>query len=193
MTILSPIAPPTPITPEELLAMPDSVDYELVDGKLVERNMGCESGFIEIHVALQLGSFVFAGRLGYVMSASASYRCFPDDPNKVRRPDVSFISTGRLPGERLPTGDCLIAPNLVVEVVLPNDFSEEVEQKVQEYLAAGVRLVWVVHPSTRTVRVHRQRSSPLGITTDLLESDTITGEDVLPGFSCPVASFFGLK
>lgn len=193
MSVLSPMAPAKQITPEELLEMPDSVSYELVNGKLVARNMGCEAGAIQVRIAMQIAQLVLPSRLGHLLSGSASYQCYSDDPNKVRRPDVSFIRAGRLPGERAPIGHCSIAPDLVVEVISPNDFAEDVEEKVQEYLAAGVSLVWVVFPSTRTVHVHRQRSSPSGSVTTLTDADTINGEDVLPGFSCPVAAFFPPK
>jgi Uma2 family endonuclease len=93
----------------------------------------------------------------------------------------AFVSTHRL-GKLFPA--------LVVEVVSPGDTAEEVQEKVHEHLGAGVRLVWVVYPSTRTLRVHRPRSATAGSGSDLSEDDVITGEDVLPGFSCPVGEFF---
>lgn len=177
------------ITPEELLRMPDGVDYELVDGKLVERNMGMESSEIAARILILIGIFLRDKRLGRLFGADASYQCFPD-PDKVRKPDVSFIRAERLLGDRILKGHCPIHPDLVVEVISPGDLAYEVEEKVAEYLAAGVPLVWVVNPPTRTVRIRRPRSSPQGIGSELAETDTITGEDVLPGFSCAVRDFF---
>jgi Uma2 family endonuclease len=180
----------TAFTPEDLLRMDDGVNYELVDGKLVERHMGMESSEIAARILLLIGMFLRDRRLGRLFGADASYQCFPDSPSKVRKPDVSFIRTDRLPGGRTPTGHCPVPPDLAVEVISPGDLSYEVEEKVTEYLVAGIPLVWVVHPPTRTVRVHRPRSSPRGPISELAGDDTIDGEDVLPGFSCKVSEFF---
>lgn len=82
------------------------------------------------------------------------------------------------------------APDLAVEVVSPNDTAEEVDAKVMEWLNAGVPLVWVVSPGVRKVRVQRPRNAALGPISMLGEEDAISGEDVLPGFSCRVSEFF---
>lgn len=188
--VMSTIASTKPITPEEFLIMPDAVNYELVDGNLVERNMGMESSKIAARILVLLGIFMENCNLGHLFTTDASYQCFPDDPSKVRRPDVSFIQFGRLPGERVPRGHCRIAPDLAVEVISPGDLADDVEEKVAQYIRAGIRLIWIVYPSTRTVRVHRPRSSPLGPVSELSEGEAIEGEDVVPGFSCPIAKFF---
>jgi Uma2 family endonuclease len=178
-------------TPDDLLRMEGAVNYELVDGKLVERHMGMESSEIAARVVLLVGMFLRAQSIGRLFGADAGYQCFPNSPRKVRKPDVSFIRAGRLPGDRAPAGHCLIAPDLAVEVISPGDLAYEVEEKVAEYLQAGVPLVWVVNPPTRTVRIHRPKSSPRGPVAELSGDDAITGEDILPGFSCKVSEFFG--
>lgn len=171
-------------TPEDLLKMPDGKDYELVDGQLVERKMGWESGWIGGQLYRFVAVHCAANKAGWVAPGESSYQCFPDAPDKVRRPDVSFIRADRLP--QPPKGHCPVAPDLVAEVISPNDSYEEVEEKVEEYLGAGVRLVWVINPSTRKVRVHRLK----GTVTDLGEADELDGEDVLPGFRCRVGELF---
>ena len=70
-----------------------------------------------------------------VLPEGTSYQCFPAAPEKVRRPDTSFIRLGRLPGEELPEGHLRIAPDLAVEVVSPNDKEENLTIKVANYLA----------------------------------------------------------
>jgi Uma2 family endonuclease len=191
MTAATPVIPSSYvlITPEELLRMPDGVNYELVDGKLVERNMGMESSEIAARILVLIGMFLRDKRLGRLFGADGSYQCFPD-PDKVRKPDVSFIRAARLPADQVIKGHCPIFPDLAVEVVSPGDLAYEVEEKVAEYLAAGVPLVWVVNPPTRTVRIRRPRSAPQGSASELTDADAITGEDVLPGFSCAVSDFF---
>jgi Uma2 family endonuclease len=91
-----------------------------------------------------------------------------------------------LPDERVPKGDIAIAPDLAVESVSPNDTYEEVEVKVGEYLRAGVRLVWVISPETRTLLVRR----PDKTATTLDTTDTLGGEGVIPGFTCLVGDLF---
>jgi len=91
------LATPVRYTPEDLLRMPDSKSYELVDGRLVERNMGIESSGVGGILGRKLGNHCEPGRLGHVLPADASFQCFADAPNKVRKPDVSFVSFERMP------------------------------------------------------------------------------------------------
>ena len=174
------------LTPDDLLQMADDGRvYELVDGQLVEKNMGTESSWIggEIHGRLREQQ---AQGAGWAIPSEAGYTCFPDDPDKVRKPDASFILRGRLLGERLPRGFCSIRPDLAAEVVSPNDLFSAVLDKVAEYLEAGVRLVWVANPDHRTIHIYRAD----GTTSLLRENDELTGEDVLPEFRCRVGDLF---
>jgi Uma2 family endonuclease len=184
-----PASPPARFTPEDLLNLPDAVNFELVDGQLVERHMGMESSQVAFLLGVEIGKYLEAHPIGLAFGADASYRCFPDAPDKVRRPDVSFIRSGRLPGDRVPKGHCPIAPDLAVEVVSPHDLAEELEDKVAEYLAAGVRLVWIIYPGTRTVVIQRAGTAA-SARMILRGDDMICGDDVLPGFSCPAREFF---
>jgi Uma2 family endonuclease len=176
----------TDYTPEDLLALPNGDDYELVDGILVERHMGARSSLVGGRIVQFLGSFAGEQPLGWVLSADAAYQCFPNAPNKVRKPDASLIRLGRLQGEELPEGNIRLAPDLAAEVVSPKDGYYEVEQKVEEYLRAGVRLVWVVNPALRKVRIHRADDT----VTDVREDGELSGEDVAPGFRCRVSDLF---
>jgi Uma2 family endonuclease len=186
---MSTIGSRTHFTPQDLLALPDAVNYELVDGQLVERNKGMESSRIGARVGYKIARFLDHNPVGLVFGADASYQFFPDAPDKVRKPDVSFVRFGRFPGNKAPEGHSPIPPDLAVEVVSPGDILYDVERKVDEYLAAGVPLVWVVVPASKTIRVYRPDPSPAGRKgTELTVNDTITGEDVLAGFTCAVQS-----
>ena len=177
-----------PITPDELLLMPDEGQgYELVDGELRERIVSKESSRAAARIIHFLESFVDRGFPGWVYSEGNSYRCFTDDPTRVRRADVSYISIESMPVETYEDeGHCTTVPDLVAEVVSPNDLSVEVEAKRDQWLEAGVKIVWIVHPNTRTVHVHRAD----GGYSFLKAADTLTAEGVLPGFSVPVAKLF---
>ena len=130
-------------TPEDLLALPDGHRFDLVDGHLVERSMGAESSWIAQQVNHRLCSYVAESRRGLVLGPDCGYQIFSDDPNRVRFPAGSFIHSGRLPNDVPPRGHVRIAPDLILEVVSPNDLAWEVDVKVTEYLQAGVLLVWV--------------------------------------------------
>jgi Uma2 family endonuclease len=173
-------------TPEDLLAMPDGHRFELVEGQLVERNMGAESSWIAQQVNRSLGNYAATSQAGLVFGTDCGYQIFRDDANKVRFPDGSFIRSGRLPDDVPPRGHVRIVPDLVIEVVSPNDLAWEVDGKVVEYLQAGVPVVWVFFPETRSVSVYRANgeSARLGV------GDTLSDPEVLPGFACPVAEVF---
>jgi Uma2 family endonuclease len=174
------------VTPDDLLNMPDGARYELIDGRLVKREMGFRSSFIGGRLFRWFGDHCERNGLGWSVPADCAYQCFPEDSNRVRRPDASFISFERLPVENPPEGHCRVAPDLVVEVVSPRDFVYEIDRKVEEYLRAGVRLAWVVYPESRTVFVYRADGSIQG----LREQAELDGEDVLPGFRCRVGDLF---
>ena len=91
-------------TPEELLAVPDEKIYELVGGRLVERYSGGEASWIAAHLGSQISVHGYADKLGHVFGPDCGYQIFQDDPNKVRRADLSFIARGRLPNEQPPDG-----------------------------------------------------------------------------------------
>jgi Uma2 family endonuclease len=187
---MSTLSSKTFFTPDDLLLLPDAINYELVDGKLVERPMGLESSQIAGKIITLLNNFLGINPIGDAFGPDASYQCFPDTPDMIRKPDVSFIRAGRLPKDHLPEGHCKIAPDLAVEVLSPNDLARDVARKVREYLAAGIKLVWIVDPDSRFVQVHRPRGNAAGVLSGFGEADILTGEDVLPGFCTPVADFF---
>jgi Uma2 family endonuclease len=169
-------------TPEDLLAMPDGKAYELVDGRLVERHMGSESSLVGGRLYWRLTQFCDEQNRGIVWPADNGFQCFPHAPGLVRRPDVSFVRSGRLPGDVPPKGWVRIPPDLAVEVVSPRDLAGELEEKLSDYKKVDVPLVWVIYPEQRVVKVLRH----LGPPSDLGEDDELSGEDVIPGFRCPV-------
>ena len=181
---MSTVAQPT-ITADELLRMPDGDRFELVDGELVERKMGSLAGWISNRVGSRFERYA-EEHGGVAFGEGGWFRCFPDDPERVRRPDACYIRAGRLSGDRIPAGHITIAPEVVVEVISPNDVYYEVEAKVEEYLDAGVPLVWLINPDNRSVRVFRAGQPVI----QLRAHEELTGDDILPGFRCPVAELF---
>jgi Uma2 family endonuclease len=173
-------------TPEDLLAMPDAKNYELVDGHLVERSVSQLSSWVAGRLFRLIDVFIDGKGLGWAWPSDLDYECIPGSPGKVRRADVSFIRRERLPEGPTSEGYVTIAPDLAVEVLAPNDLAYEVDKKVVEYLGAGVTLVWVINAEARTILIRRHDGS-VGW---LAEHDELSGEDVLPGFVCRVSSLF---
>jgi Uma2 family endonuclease len=175
-----------PYTPEDLLALPDYGRYELIDGHLVERNMGAKSSYVATNLLVLMGYFVRSNRLGFVFQTDCGYQIFAEAPGRVRFADGSFIPHGKLPEDRPPEGHCRTVPDLVIEAVSPNDTAYEIEDKIAQWLGAGVRLVWVIYPETQRVQVHRAD----GTVTKLQSTEQLAGEDVVPGFQCQVTEIF---
>jgi Uma2 family endonuclease len=127
-----------------------------------------------------------AHHLGVVNGAEGSFQIFPDAPKKVRIPDISYARWEKLPEGGVEEGHGKIAPDLVVEVISPNDLAVKVARKVRDFLSAGVSQVWLVNPETYEIVIYRFDGS-----VSLLRSgDVLDGGDVLPGFQCPVSDLF---
>ena len=173
-------------TAEQLLQAPDLGRCELLRGELIMvAPAGGQHGRIEVDLIIALGTYAKPRGLGVVYGGDTGF-LIARDPDTVRVPDAALVRAGRLPAEE-PLGYIEGAPDLAVEVLSPNDRASEVIAKVQEWLTAGSRMVWVVDPKSRTVSVYRSRTeiAVLGA------SDTLTGGDVLPGFSLSVGEIFG--
>jgi Uma2 family endonuclease len=173
------------LTVDEFMARPDARYYELIDGNLVERNVGTRSSYIAGRILSALIVYNDAQKIGWPFDADTVYQCFGSG-HTGRKMDGSFVCRGRLPGERIPDGHMQIAPDLAIEVVSPNDSAYEVDEKVSLYLNAGVKLIWLVYPESRSIQVKRAGGPPA----DLQANQELTGEPALPGFRAPVATFF---
>jgi len=176
------------MTADDLLRLPDDgIRHELIAGELHELALeGGEHGYVAGHATgclrlfleqrSEIGGGFFAAETGFRLSR---------DPDNVRAPDVAYVGPDRL-AEARARGFPELAPDFVVEVVSPNDTAAEIQQKMDEWLHAGVRLAWVLYPATRSAMVYRPDRA-----VDLLHADdTITAEPVLPGFACRLGDLF---
>ncbi|MCY4622639.1 MAG: Uma2 family endonuclease [bacterium] len=175
------------LTAGELLRLYSrGVRGELVRGVLHETMpTGQEHGEIVMNLGAELSKFIKPRRLGRLTGSDAGV-WLERDPDTVREPDVAFFSAARVPPGMRVTGYSETVPDLVAEIVSPNDSRREVRDKARMWLSHGVRLVWVLHPDTRTVDVHR----PDLPASTLLEDAFLDGADVLPGFYCAVSAVF---
>lgn len=172
------------LTADELLRLdlPDK-RAELVRGRLIVREpAGARHGCVVNDLAYRITHHVKRHGLGRVYAAETGFRLHAD-PDTVRAPDVAFVARERLP-EPGTAGFMDAAPDLVVEVLSPGDRPREVRRKVEQWLAAGGRLVWVVDPDDMSATAYR----PDGRVADIEAGGTLSGEDVLPGFACALCA-----
>jgi Uma2 family endonuclease len=164
--------------------------YELVDGELVEVTPASfRHGCVAAELAIRIGAHVREQDLdGHVCIEGGYVLDLPQDPERLRGPDVSYVSGANLreSGGAPPHGFARFVPDLVVEVDSPGRRPRVEQERIQNYIDAGVRLLWVVHTETRSATVYR----PDGSARVLREHDAFDGEEVLPGLSLPLHAIF---
>ena len=175
------------LTAEDLLRLDsEGVRGELIRGVLHETMpAGFKHGWIVMKLGALLLNFIQPRALGTLVGSDSGV-WLERDPDTVREPDIAFTSVERLPINADIDGYSEVVPDLVVEVVSPNDRPGEVAEKTAMWLSFGVRLVWLVRPDRRTIEVHRAG----GQVETLGEGDALDGLEVLPGFSCDLRAIF---
>jgi Uma2 family endonuclease len=175
--------------PIELSPEDDDSLYEIIDGLRVEKSMGIRQILLANRLAIFINQMAFAPRLGIAVIEALFDLGIPGAPEY--RPHMAFVSEGRWPRDRsVPsTNAWAVVPDLAVEVVSPSNTADEVQAKVDIYLKAGVRLVWVVYLKSACVHVH-DGSSTIRI---VRPGGELEGEAILPGFRLPLESLFANK
>ena len=167
------------MTLEEFLES-DLEGFEYIRGELIPMPpTSLEHGYISVNISSLLHFYVRENQLGRVISETG-FRV----GERVLIPDIAFILTDRLPDDLSKASP--VPPDLAVEVVSPSDTFHRIQEKVFAYLDEGTQLVWVLSPTSKTVTIYRSETD---ITT-LTRNDTLSGENVVEGFSCQVAELF---
>ena len=171
---------PTTMTLEEFLEN-DVPGYEYAKGELIPMApTSIEHGEISINVIRYLDRHVYEKGLGKLYTANTTFQV----GERLMKPDVAFVSTARLDVDEDKTFP--IPPDLAIEVVSPTDVHYRIVRKAFDYLNAGTRLVWVLDPVAKAVTVYRSENDIEILTHEA----TLSGEDVVPGFACPVEQLF---
>lgn len=175
------------LTADEFQKLDDGRRLELERGEIVVMNQpGLRHGRVCTKVGSLVDQFVDKHQLGQVFNNDAGI-VTTRDPDTVRGPDVMYYSYQRLPKEDLPEGYADVAPEVVFEVLSPDDRPRRVIRKIAEYLSAGVLCVVVLDPESRTVSLHR----PGQVANELAFQDTLLLPEIADHFEVPVAKFFG--
>jgi Uma2 family endonuclease len=182
----------TTMSIQEFLALPeDGLERQLIRGQLKERPMTYRNRFhsqVVARIAALLSQWndrcsgthdqVHAGDVGCILRR---------DPDTAVGIDVAYFSTEVVQRQSPETTVMEGSPQLAVQVLSPSDKMEDVRDKVREYLAAGVALVWIVDPYFHTVTVHQPAAPPRMFN----DQETLSGGSTLPGLEIAVADLFG--
>jgi Uma2 family endonuclease len=179
------------LTGEDLLKLDNNTRtslLELIEGELKEYPLpGIEHSKLEALLVFLLQLYNRKKQWGSILTGEVGFYTRSDDKT-VRMADIACISYTRLPADKQVPGYGRIAPELVVEIMSPNDSGAEMDAKVLEWLNFGVLLVWVVYPKTQ--RIHVYTAAQPNHPTILTINDTLTGSDALPEFNLPISEIF---
>lgn len=175
------------MTEDDLLRLPsDNLRHELVNGELrTTAPANSDHGVTVVNLTGPMWHHVKQHHLGVVFGAETGFT-IEKNPDTVLAPDLAFVTRDRIPATGIPHKYFPGAPDLAVEVVSPGDTIHEVDEKVERWLGAGARLVWVVNSRTRNVTLHASGRAPRILT----EQQTLDGEEVVPGFHVAVREIF---
>lgn len=172
------------LTPEQEEKLLSTSRFEIEDGEFQERPMpNPEHGRIQAKITIKIGVFLESNPIGEVYTETS----FELEKKLNRVPDVAFVSFERFPESGESDGSrWQIVPDLAIEIVSPTDDYRDVFKKLDEYLAASVKQVWLVSPQQKTVSVYRSRKD----VTIFVEEDELVCEEVLPGFRLKLSEIF---
>ncbi|HEY7349111.1 MAG TPA: Uma2 family endonuclease [Ktedonobacterales bacterium] len=184
---------PYPMSFEEFERLPDDGwHYELVRGRLIRMPPpGGQHAKIAAKLMAALLTYAEQSNLGDVLGEMGFRLQIPGESKPIElEPDISFVRTGRAPAPDSPEYPKAwsLAPDLTVEIASPDQYRPEMAEKARQYLAAGVRIVWVLWPKRQQVDVWR---AGYDIPIDTLAlNEALDGLEVLPGFSYPLSKLF---
>ncbi len=183
------IAPPgRPWQERDLHALSDTAWHvELVRGELRIMNPASPTqGIFAMRLGAALFNYVDTHGLGAVVTAEPGFKLCETPELTVRVTDIAFVRTERIPPEDQRAGFWPLAPDLVVEIISPSETASNVQEKVQDFLTAGTRLVWLVYPDTHSVVEYGQGQQMRHYS----NTDFLDGGEVLPEFTFPLKRLF---
>jgi len=177
------------VTEDEVMA-PEVVNedrlYEFVDGRRSEKSVGYREILLANRLCFFINKMILEQGLG--IAAVEALIDLGQAGRSQLRPDLAFVSADRWPVDSPETAENAwpVVPDLAVEVVSPTNTAQEIEDKTVAYLAAGVRLVWIIYPTTGRIYAHEGLTAVRVITRD----GELDGGAVLPGFRLPMSKLF---
>lgn len=170
-------------TPDEFDQIADDVRYELDDGKILERAMSNLSSWVGGYIYHLLTAHCMKTGLGRSQPDNVAYCCFPTDPKRVRKPDVSWFAANRWSSKFLESKYIEIAPDLIIEIVSPTDKAQYLNRKIKQFFEVGTKEAWIVFPKDGQV----ERRYVDGAGKWYKVDDEIDASPLIPGFQWKLA------
>lgn len=180
--------PGRPWTVADLLGLADDENrFELVRGDLIMMSPASPvQGRYAERLSRALGQYVDDQDLGEVYVSEPGFQLKPEPDPVVRAPDVAFVGKESIPPPDQQAGFWPIAPDLAAEIISPSETASDIQEKVQDYLAAGTRLIWLIYPRTKTVVEYQSAAHIRQLGVD----DILEGGATIPGFTYPLKRLF---
>ncbi len=157
--------------------------YEFFNGKLEKKEMPtAKHSGIATRLAIEIGIFLKKNKIGRIYGDNTLFQI---GENK-RIPDTAFVSAAKIPETGEPLDIWNFAPDIAVEIISPSERHNEVEQKIKDYFAAGVRQVWKIVPELKTLTIYFSPTQ----TKILTETDELICEEILPTFKLKLSEIF---
>jgi Uma2 family endonuclease len=171
-------------TDEEIMSLPDSgYSYELVNGELaMSPKNNPRHGRTCIKISTRMETFAEKHNLGWVFDSNTGFWMVN---RNLRAPDVSFITTARLPQEH-EQGFFEGAPDLIVEVLSPTNRRGEMDERLRDFFESGTKLAWIINTDQQFAEVCHSLTDRKIVGS----GGVLDGEDLLPGFKLPLAELF---
>jgi Uma2 family endonuclease len=180
-------------TEDELMALGSDARIEVIDGEIVQMSpVGGRHHFIGGNIYDTLQDFVKPNALGYVFMDGLLFLLRKEGSGikGAQVPDVAFVRETEFPADWNIDKPFPGAPTLAVEVMSPDDKTEEVLTHVRRYLEAGTEQVWVVYPKEQELHQYvRRLPEQVRVYRD---EDMLDGGDLLPGFELKMQDVFTL-
>ena len=183
---------PQEMTADEFYNSPFARGFELVKGRVVPKSggsleedmpTGALHGVVTDELQSRISQFVRENKLGRVFAAETGFIL---GEGTVRGIDISFVGNAKISEFGIPENFFPVAPDLAIEVISPGNTFDEIQDKIEEYLLAGTKLVWIVYPKKKMVQVYRNNN----VINVLRETDELSGEDILPNFKVSLNEIF---
>ena len=194
--ILDPTAPwgtyvmelrPMTIETFDMLPLAEGWSFELYEGRLIRMpGPAIPHAVVQSNFFRLVGNHLYDNKLGLLLGTGCYNLPLPNKTEYLLCPDMSFVQPIRLLNTKKRGAYPILAPDLVIEIALPNDSHPQMQNKAEVYMRSGVRLLWMAWPDEGIIDIWQQGETMV----TLGATDTLEGGTIIPGFTAPVGAFF---
>jgi Uma2 family endonuclease len=176
------------VVAEEFFELPDDgLRRELIEGQIhIMSPASYRHGYVEHNLSGEIYIYSKKHRTGQGFDGDTGF-LIARNPDTVLAPDCAYVRRERIKDVERRRGFCGAYPDLAAEVISPSETKQEVSEKVNRWIAAGVEVVWVIDPELRQATIYEG-----GSVKTVGEDDLLTAESLMPGFSVRLGDLFEL-